>query len=79
MIIDPNGTQSIHCRSDSILGALMLISRRPRRNTVLAFAGILLLTSFALAQRRGAGGGTAPEGLQFRFMGPAVGNRFPQP
>src|SRR5689334_2331601 len=66
----------VYTASDSILGAFMLISRRPRRNTVLAFAGILLLTSFALAQRRGGGGGAAPEGLQFRFMGPAVGNRI---
>jgi photosystem II stability/assembly factor-like uncharacterized protein len=28
------------------------------------------------AQRRGFGGPQAPEGLQFRFMGPAVGNRI---
>jgi photosystem II stability/assembly factor-like uncharacterized protein len=29
-----------------------------------------------MAQRRGFGGPAAPEGLQFRFMGPAVGNRI---
>src|SRR5947199_5582182 len=34
-----------------------------------------LLTAPAHAQRRG-GGFTPPEGLQFRFLGPAVGNRI---
>jgi photosystem II stability/assembly factor-like uncharacterized protein len=36
--------------------------------------GAALLGNPAFAQRRG--GGAAPEGLQFRFMGPAVGNRI---
>src|SRR5258705_13306291 len=44
----------------------------------LAFALIsaLLITVPARAQRRGGGGTPPPEGLQFRFMGPAVGNRI---
>lgn len=41
-----------------------------------AFLGIALLTTPGFAQRRGGGGNPPPEGLQFRFMGPAVGNRI---
>jgi photosystem II stability/assembly factor-like uncharacterized protein len=43
-------------------------------------AGLLAVVSFAIpvsAQRGGRRGGAAPsQGLQFRFMGPAVGNRI---
>src|SRR5438094_4846497 len=42
-------------------------------STVLSAA---LLITPAIAQRRGGGGAPAPEGLSFRFMGPAVGNRI---
>jgi len=42
---------------------------------VLALLGAVWLTTPASAQRRG-GGGPVAEGLQFRFMGPAVGNRI---
>ncbi|MCU1233509.1 MAG: hypothetical protein JWP63_1476 [Candidatus Solibacter sp.] len=37
---------------------------------------IALISGPATAQRRGGGGPPAPEGLAFRFMGPAVGNRI---
>ncbi len=37
---------------------------------------IALISVPASAQRRGGGGAAAPEGLTFRFMGPAVGNRI---
>src|SRR4051794_21597427 len=37
---------------------------------------IALISLPATAQRRGAGGPPPPEGLSFRFMGPAVGNRI---
>ena len=37
---------------------------------------IALISVPAIAQRRGGGGAAAPEGLTFRFMGPAVGNRI---
>src|SRR6266853_1673725 len=43
---------------------------------LLALLGTALLNTPMLAQRRGGGGGAPPEGLQFRFMGPAVGNRI---
>src|SRR5271157_6501979 len=42
----------------------------------LALLAAALCTAPAGAQRRGFGGPPAPEGLQFRFMGPAVGNRI---
>src|SRR5258708_14524707 len=43
------------------------------RRTVLA-SGLLLISIAVLsAQRRGGGG--QPDGLAFRFLGPAVGNR----
>src|SRR5438094_8317285 len=42
-------------------------------STVLSAA---LLITPAIAQRRGGGGAPIPEGLSFRFMGPAVGNRI---
>jgi len=47
-----------------------------RRISVVALLGSVWLTAPAFAQRRGGGGAAAPEGLQFRFMGPAVGNRI---
>jgi photosystem II stability/assembly factor-like uncharacterized protein len=37
---------------------------------------LLALTTPAFAQRGGRGAAAPPEGLQFRFMGPAVGNRI---
>ena len=38
--------------------------------------GTALLAAPGFAQRRGGGGAPTPEGLSFRFMGPAVGNRI---
>jgi photosystem II stability/assembly factor-like uncharacterized protein len=40
------------------------------------FAAILIAGFPALAQRRGGGAPPIPQNLQFRFMGPAVGNRI---
>jgi len=45
------------------------------RGLLAGLAGVLLLAAPGLAQRRG-GGVVLPQGLQFRFMGPAVGNRI---
>lgn len=54
--------------------------RGPRLRSIPALGLALLAASFgsfrADAQRRGFGGPPVPEGLQFRFMGPAVGNRI---
>src|SRR5260370_20781268 len=48
-----------------------------RKPWALILLGPALLVSPAIAQRRGGGAGLAqPEGLTFRFMGPAVGNRI---
>src|SRR5260370_36535880 len=48
-----------------------------RKPWALILLGPALLVSPAIAQRRGGGTGLAqPEGLTFRFMGPAVGNRI---
>ena len=49
--------------------------RRARRISAL-FLGAGILALPVLAQRRGGGAAQAPEGLSFRFMGPAVGNRI---
>src|SRR6266700_515888 len=38
--------------------------------------GTSLLAAPGLAQRRGGGGAPPPDGLSFRFMGPAIGNRI---
>src|SRR5471032_1844667 len=38
--------------------------------------GTALLAAPGFAQRPGGGGAPTPEGLSFRFMGPAVGNRI---
>src|SRR5687767_5868331 len=46
--------------------------RHPLHLTLIIF----LSTATAFAQRGGRGGTPPPEGLQFRFMGPAVGNRI---
>ena len=47
------------------------------RHPFLRHLSVLLLTAVLLtAQRRGGGGPATPEGLSFRFMGPAVGNRI---
>ncbi len=46
--------------------------RRSLSAALMAIAAVVP----AWGQRRGGGGGAAPEGLQFRFMGPAVGNRI---
>ena len=44
---------------------------------VVILLGTCVLASPGLAQgRRGGGGGAQPENLNFRFMGPAVGNRI---
>ncbi len=43
---------------------------------IYALSLAILAISPAGAQRRGFGGPAVPEGLQFRFMGPAVGNRI---
>src|ERR1700722_10114602 len=43
---------------------------------LVASLGAALALTPALAQRRGGGGGAAPQSLEFRFMGPAVGNRI---
>src|ERR1017187_9906943 len=48
---------------------------RGRGSFFLALLGTALLTTPALAQRRG-GGAPPSQDLQFRFMGPAVGNRI---
>ena len=48
---------------------------RARTGLALALAAFLLTTVPGYAQRRG-GGAPAPEGMTFRFMGPAVGNRI---
>jgi len=45
------------------------------RGLSAGLAGVLLLAAPVFAQRRG-GGAALPQGLQFRFMGPAVGNRI---
>src|SRR5258707_4775006 len=48
-----------------------------RQTLALILLGTALLVSPAIAQRRGGGTGLAQsEGLTFRFMGPAVGNRI---
>ena len=54
----------------------MSMIQRMRAISVWTLLGSLCLASPALAQRRGGGGGPAPEPLQFRVMGPAVGNRI---
>ncbi|HTS27372.1 MAG TPA: YCF48-related protein [Bryobacteraceae bacterium] len=46
------------------------------RGSFLLLLAAALLASPVMAQRRGAGGGAPPQDLQFRFMGPAVGNRI---
>src|ERR1700674_3730535 len=46
-----------------------------RRGLALALLGSALLSAPAWAPRRGGGVSAPPEGLSFRFMGPAVGNR----
>ncbi len=46
-----------------------------RRNILLVFLGIAILIGSGSAQRQGQEG-RQPEGLRFRFMGPAVGNRI---
>ena len=46
------------------------------RHISALFLSAAILAAPALAQRRGGGGAPAPEGLSFRFMGPAVGNRI---
>src|SRR5262245_59418461 len=48
-----------------------------RRNVLAGLLAVVSLSIPAAAQRRG-GRGAAPQsqGLQFRFMGPAVGNRI---
>jgi len=52
----------------------MLSIQRPRYFFVL-FLATAILAAPAFPQRRG-GGAPTPEGLSFRFMGPAVGNRI---
>ena len=47
-----------------------------RQTLALTLVGAALLAWPAMAQRRGGGGLAQPEGLNFRFMGPAVGNRI---
>ena len=47
-----------------------------RQTLTLTLLGAALLASPAIAQRRGGGGMPQAEGLSFRFMGPAVGNRI---
>ena len=47
-----------------------------RQTLALTLLGAALLACPAMAQRRGGGGYVPPEGLTFRFMGPAVGNRI---
>ena len=47
-----------------------------RQTVALALMGTALLGWPAMAQRRGGGGMAQPDGLSFRFMGPAVGNRI---
>jgi len=49
--------------------------RFTNRLCLSTFAALLTIAFPAAAQRRGGGGG-APEPFQFRFMGPAVGNRI---
>src|SRR5437763_2996076 len=44
------------------------------RRTILSGAVVLFALTTLTAQRRGAGG-AQPDGLSFRFLGPAVGNR----
>ncbi len=53
-------------------------SRSWRQNLVLGSLVLVLLWSAPGSAQRGFGGGgpAAPEGLRFRFMGPAVGNRI---
>jgi photosystem II stability/assembly factor-like uncharacterized protein len=48
---------------------------RQRRNLAAVIVAVLICIFPASAQRGGRGG-QAPEPLQFRFMGPAVGNRI---
>jgi len=42
----------------------------------LGVLATILLTSFSVSAQRRGGGAPPPEGLHFRFMGPAVGNRI---
>jgi photosystem II stability/assembly factor-like uncharacterized protein len=53
----------------------MHLTTRRLPAAIAALAAAAFLTAPASAQRRGAGG-AQPEGLRFRFMGPAVGNRI---
>lgn len=46
------------------------------RNLFLGLLGIMLWSAPGPAQRGGFGQAAAPEGLRFRFMGPASGNRI---
>src|SRR5262249_47754376 len=57
----PTITEESFMRGRSALGLLAVLS---------------LLSLPAVAQRGGRGGAPPPEGLSFRFMGPAVGNRI---
>src|SRR5215472_229562 len=47
-----------------------------RHRALGLFLFTLTASSIALAQGRRGGGTPIPEGLSFRFMGPAVGNRI---
>src|SRR6185369_14392769 len=67
----------IYTASDSISrGRTMHTIHARRASCILALLGTALLITPVLAQRRGGGGAPAQEPLQFRFMGPAVGNRI---
>src|SRR5579864_9106695 len=54
----------------------MQLETRSLRIAFLALLAVAFTAFPATAQRRGGRGGGAPQGLQFRFMGPAVGNRI---
>src|SRR6266699_1193067 len=47
-----------------------------RRGLALTLLGAAIFSVPAFAQGRRGGGAPPPEGLSFRFMGPAVGNRI---
>ena len=69
----------LHGEAASKVGAAYYTSRTGKimSRSLVCFSIALALCAPTFAQRGGRGGGPGlPQNLQFRFMGPAVGNRI---